>query len=110
MRATFVPVRTARCTSASRATGVWRGSTTSIAAGWPAAPVKDAQPEDGLGLRHIVPKRKMVSAVIDIGVGARLAVEPNDCFSAAAAVAVQSRVLPSMWGVPMPALPITASV
>ena len=36
--------------------------------------------------------------------------DPNDALSAAAAVAVQSRVLPSTWLVPMPACAITPSV
>jgi hypothetical protein len=35
---------------------------------------------------------------------------PKLAFSAAAAVAVQRRVLPSTCDVPMPAFPITASV
>jgi hypothetical protein len=35
---------------------------------------------------------------------------PNDSFNDAAAVAVHSRVLPSICGVPIPALPMTANV
>ena len=35
---------------------------------------------------------------------------PNDSFSEVAAVAVQSRVLPSMWGEPIPARTIRQSV
>lgn len=36
--------------------------------------------------------------------------EPKLSWNATDAVAVHRRVLPSMWGVPMPALPMTASV
>jgi hypothetical protein len=58
----------------------------------------------------LCPNRNSASQCVDVGVAAGCPSEPKLSFSAAAAVAVHSRVLPSMCGVPSPALPITASV
>jgi hypothetical protein len=48
--------------------------------------------------------------VVDVGVTAGLPSEANDSFRAAAAVAVQSRVLPSTGFLPIPPWAINPSV
>jgi hypothetical protein len=111
MSARLVPLRTARWTSASRATGVSRGSTHSSAGG--------SEPRRRSSIRihntacvsatlwpNSASASQWSTSVYEAGCPSL----PNDALSAAAAVAVHSRVLPSMCGVPMPAFPITASV
>ena len=93
----------------ARASGVRRGSTHDepgrVA---PAPAIEHARPEHRLRRRDVVADSEDGVAFVDISVGAGLAVRAEALLEPAAAVAVQSRVLPSMCGVPMPALPINA--
>ena len=77
----------------------------------PASPVQDRAPTARSGSRPCCARtgrsRRSGRCRCSSRAGRR---RRSDSFIAAAAVAVHSRVLPSMCGVPMPALPITASV
>ena len=104
-------MRGARWTSASRATGVGRGSTASSRGGSAPARRSSIRAHSTVWVSATLwPHRAIASqwstSVYEPGCPS----VPNDTFNAVAAVAVHSRVLPSMCGVPIPALPITPSV
>jgi hypothetical protein len=72
--------------------------------------VEHPRPQRDLRLGKVVADEEDDLALIDVRVGAGCPSAPSVSFSAAAAVAVHSRVLPSRWFVPMPAFAMTASV
>jgi hypothetical protein len=69
-------------------------------------PVEHPRPQHGLRLGHIVTEEEDRVTLVNVGVAAGLPVRPEASFMDTAAVAVCSRVLPSMCGVPRPALPM----
>ncbi len=108
---TLVPGRGARCTSAAAATGVRRGSTQTTAGGFGPARRSRTRLHNTVWVSAMLwPYSAMTSAwsmsVYEPGWPS----QANDSLSEAAAVAVHSRVLPSMWLVPIPPWPMTASV
>ena len=106
-----MPGRGARCTSASRAdVGPARVDHDRARRVGAAQPVELAHPQHGLRLGHVVPDMQDRVAVVEVVDTAGWPSQPNVSFSASPAVAVQSRVLPSMWFVPIPPRAISASV
>ena len=99
----------ARWTSRLGAVGVARGSTTTSFGGFgPARRSRTRTQSTVCGRGHVVADQEQAVGHVEVGVRAGLAVARRTSrISAGAAVAVQSRVLPSMCGVPMPALAMT---
>jgi hypothetical protein len=102
--ATFVPLRIGSQTSASRAAGVGRGSTTTSFGRSRPCSLSSIRIQSTVCVSATLwPTRKSVShtsmSVYEPGSPS----QPKLSINAHSAVAVQSRVFPSRWGVPRPA-------
>ena len=101
--ARFVPGLMARCTWASRADSVSRGSITIERGGsGPRKPVELVHPENRLCLAPVDADVEIVSQYSMSWTPLGCPSQPNVSFSDCPAVAVHRRVLPSRWFVPIP--------